>query len=170
MEGLGLYDRVLDYDRVGELPHERPAAYVDVAGDAALRQAVHTRATGLVASVQVGGTHWEDVGGGGHLPGPQPSLFFAPDQIVKRRHDWGPGAVESRFADAWRSFLPVVQGWITVVEGHGADEVARIYDEVLGGRADPQPRLRPLPRRVKAPATARELRPVVDPSGASRGT
>ena len=138
VEGLGIYDRVVTYDDVASLPSDHPAVYVDMAGDAGVRRAVHQQMGGLTTSVQVGGTHWEQVGGGGDdLPGPTPTFFFAPDQIVKRRQDWGPGGVESRFADAWAEFLPVVQDWITVVERRGADAVADTYLEVLDGRADP---------------------------------
>ena len=32
------------------------------------------------------------------LPGAKPAFFFAPDQITKRRQDWGPGGLEKRFA------------------------------------------------------------------------
>lgn len=135
--GLGVHDRVVTYDDVASLPADAPSVYVDMAGDAGIRRAVHDQMSGLAASVQVGGTHWEQVGGDGDLPGPTPALFFAPDQIVKRREDWGPGGVESRFAGAWAEFLPVVQDWIEVVERHGPDAVADTYLEVLDGRADP---------------------------------
>ena len=137
VESLGVYDRVLTYDDVDALDAEVAAVYVDMAGDVDVRRAVHTRLGGLTASVAVGGTHWDKVGGGGPLPGPAPSLFFAPDQIVKRREDWGPGGVESRFAEAWQAFLPVVEGWITVEERSGADGVVDAYHEVLDGRVDP---------------------------------
>lgn len=136
-EGLATYDRVLTYDDLDELDSDRSAVYVDMAGDAEVRRAVHTRMGGLAASVAVGGTHWEHVGGGADLPGPTPALFFAPDQIVKRRQDWGPDGVETRFAQAWDDFLPVVTEWIDVVEGNGPDALEATYREVLDGGADP---------------------------------
>lgn len=137
VEGLGVYDRILTYDDVDDLDPATPAVYVDMAGDTEVRRAVHTHLDGLTASVQVGGTHWQKVGGDGPLPGPTPALFFAPDQIVKRREDWGPGGVESRFAQAWEQFLPVVDGWVSVDERTGPDAVVQTYREVLEGRADP---------------------------------
>ncbi len=138
VEGLGSYDLVLTYDQLDQLPPNATGVYVDMAGDAAVRHAVHTRMSALRASVQVGGTHWNDIGGSDQLPGPTPALFFAPDQIVKRGKDWGPGGVESRFADAWNAFLPVVADWVDVIERHGPDGVVQTYEEVLDGRADPR--------------------------------
>jgi hypothetical protein len=137
VEGLGVYDRVLDYEHIDTLAADAPTVYVDMAGDAEVRRRVHERVQGLVASVSVGGTHWRDVGPAGALPGPQPTLFFAPDQIVKRRQDWGPGGVETRFAEAWHAFLPVVRDWVTVVERDGVEGVEQTYREVLSGEADP---------------------------------
>ena len=137
VEALGVYDRVLTYDDLDGLLPDAPTTYVDMAGDTGVRRAVHERVQGLVASVSVGGTHWREVGSGGDLPGPRPTLFFAPDQIVKRRADWGPGGVETRFAAAWQAFLPVVEDWITVVERDGPDGVEQTYREVLDGHADP---------------------------------
>ena len=135
--GLDVYDRVLTYDDIDFLDADIPTVYVDMAGDAVIRGEVHERIEALTASVQVGGTHWDQVGGGGDLPGPSPALFFAPDQIAKRREDWGPGGVDQRFAAAWDGFLPVVEDWITVVEHHGAEDVGDVYRSVLDGEADP---------------------------------
>lgn len=137
VDGLDVYDRVLTYDDVEFLDREVPTVYVDMAGDAEVRRRVHEQVEALTASVQVGGTHWEHVGGGGELPGPTPALFFAPDQIAKRRKDWGTGGVDERFATAWDAFVTVVKDWITVVERSGPDAVAETYREVLDGNADP---------------------------------
>lgn len=137
VEGLGVYDRVLDYGDTDGLAADAPTVYVDMAGDTRVRREVHERVSGLVASVSVGGTHWQEVGGAGDLPGPQPSLFFAPDQIAKRRADWGQGELDSRFGGAWSAFVPVVEGWISVVERDGIDGAEQTYREVLDGEADP---------------------------------
>ena len=137
-EGLGVYDRVLTYDDVTTLEGARPSVYVDMAGDGDLRHTVHTHLTALTASVLIGGTHWEQVGAGSaDLPGPAPALFFAPDQIVKRRQDWGADGVDARFATAWDTFLPIVSDWIRVSERTGPDQVEATYREVLDGNADP---------------------------------
>ncbi len=134
---LGFYDEVVTYDNLESLEGDAPAVYVDMAGDGAVRHAVHTHLRGLAASVQVGGTHWADLDAPGDLPGPTPALFFAPDQIVKRNREWGPGGVEKRFAAAWEAFLPIVASMIEVSEGVGPDAIEATYRAVLDGSASP---------------------------------
>ena len=51
----------------------------------------------------------------------------------------GAGAgLDQRFADAWRTFAPVVQGWVDVVEKHGPDALEEVWHEVHAGRAHPR--------------------------------
>ena len=65
-------------------------------------------------------------------------MFFAPDQMRKRIGDWGRAGLDQRFADAWRTFAPVVQGWVDVVEKHGPDALEEVWHEVHAGRAHPR--------------------------------
>ncbi|HEX5378149.1 MAG TPA: DUF2855 family protein, partial [Phenylobacterium sp.] len=90
LEALGLYDRILPYDRAGELKTDGPTTYVDFAGDRAVTAAVHAAlGAGLTRSLIVGATHWDARGGdAATIPGVQPVLFFAPDQIRKRMGEW----------------------------------------------------------------------------------
>lgn len=98
-----MYDRVVPYDEVDALGESR-AAYVDIAGDAAVRAAVHD-AYGhrLTHSMMVGTTHWDQpTAAPADLPGQAPSFFFAPDQITKRTKEWGRAGLDDRVAGAWR--------------------------------------------------------------------
>ena len=138
VERLGCYDRVLSYDQIGSLPADIPLAYVDLAGNAELRSALHHRYAGSMKySCAVGGTHWDALGGAGQLPGPRPTLFFAPAQIKKRAHDWGPAELQQRLAEAWLHFLGASGAWMRVIHGRGPAAVERVYLEVLEGRAKP---------------------------------
>jgi hypothetical protein len=139
---LGCYDRVVTYDQVESLPRETPTVYVDMAGDGAVRKAIHQHfQEHLKHSCSVGGTHWDALSGAGGLPGPRPTLFFAPAQIKKRAGDWGPAELQKRIAVAWKAFLGAVaspsQEWMKVVRGKGAAEVERVYLAMLDGRAKP---------------------------------
>jgi hypothetical protein len=136
--GLELYGRTVTYDAIDSL-EAGPATYVDVAGDAAVRQAVHSQyGDQLVHSMAVGVTHWEDFGGGeAELPGPPPSFFFAPSRVTKRGKDWGRAELERRVADAWHPFCEWTGGWLQTIPGEGFEGVRDAYLDVIEGKVDP---------------------------------
>jgi hypothetical protein len=138
VKALGLYDRVLSYDDVGALPASVPVTVVDMAGNGRVISALHHHFRDqLKYSCVVGATHWDQRGGGEELPGPQPTLFFAPAHIERRAQDWGAAGLEQRVAAAWGPFVESVAKWMTVVEHRGPDAVRRAYLDTLGGRARP---------------------------------
>jgi len=140
VEGLGIYGSTVTYDAIDSL-ESRPSTFVDIAGDGAVRHAVHSHyGDDLLYSMTVGVTHWEELGsgGGGELPGPTPILFFAPDRVVKRSEDWGRAGLEQRVADAWHPFCEWMESWLQTIEGEGFDAVQAAYLDVLEGRVEPK--------------------------------
>jgi Protein of unknown function (DUF2855) len=136
---LGCYGDVLAYEDGGALPSEGTAVYVDMAGDARVRELVHRHfGERLVHSAVVGATHHENLAGlPDDLPGPRPAFFFAPDQVTKRVKDWGAGELPRRLAEAWRPFMDWSRGWLEVVHAVGGESVQETYLELLDGRVDP---------------------------------
>ncbi len=139
VEELGIYGRTVTYDAIDSL-ERGPATFVDIAGDGEVRLAIHSHyGDGLIHSMSVGVTHWEELGAGaGELPGPSPSFFFAPDRLAKRSEDWGTIALQTRVADAWHPFCEWTGGWLEVVRGRGFDAVQSAYLDVLEGGVDPK--------------------------------
>jgi hypothetical protein len=138
VEGLGIYGSTVTYDAIDSL-ERRPSIFVDIAGDGAVRHAVHSHyGDDLLYSMTVGVTHWEELGsGGGELPGPTPTFFFAPDRVVKRSQDWGRAGLEERVADAWHPFCEWIGGWLKPIRGEGFEAVQAAYLDVLEGRVEP---------------------------------
>jgi Protein of unknown function (DUF2855) len=143
--GLGCYDDVRLYDEVAALDPSVRSVYVDFAGNASVRRAVHERfADNLAYSSSIGGTHWSDLGSGGGLPGPRPTLFFAPAQIKKRSaappEGWGKDVLQQRIAQAWTMFIGRVthssQPWVRLQYRSGAQAVQSGYSALLAGTAD----------------------------------
>jgi hypothetical protein len=136
--GLGIYDQTVAYEDIETL-ERGPATFVDIAGDGAVRGAVHGHyGDRLVHSMAVGVTHWEESqAGAGELPGPPPVFFFAPDRVVKRSEDWGRAGLESRVAEAWHPFCEWAGGWLEPIHGEGFDAVRGAYLDVLEGRVEP---------------------------------
>jgi hypothetical protein len=138
VEGLGLYDRVFTYDEIESLPAIE-SVYVDMAGNPEVRSRVHHHLADLLCnSCGVGITHWEsrDDTAPAPLPGPQPTMFFAPDQIVKRHQELGAAVYQQQLNTATEAFFADVDQWVTIEE-HPFAEIASVYRTVLEG-APPQ--------------------------------
>ena len=135
---LGCYDEVVTYDRVTSMPSGQPVAFVDMAGNSALRETLHRHfGDQMKYSGRVGLTHRSTSPDEPLLPGVKPVWFFAPDQIRKRAKEWGPGGIETRFGNAWTSFAPMLDSWLKVIEGKGPATVKQVYLDTLNGRVPP---------------------------------
>ena len=95
-EALDCYDSVVPYCDLETLD-QAPAAYMDIAGDVAVRSRLHRHLNdAAVCTLLVGATHWDQFAkslDGGSPPGSKPEVFFAPAQIEKRDAEWGRGVM-----------------------------------------------------------------------------
>jgi hypothetical protein len=142
---LGIFDDVITYDALGSLAAGEPTLYIDFAGDAAFRRAVHQHWRDQLAySCSVGGTHHEALGSGGGLPGPKPQLFFAPTQMQKRQapppQGLGRAGMLGQIDAAWDEFIArattSTQPWLTIEQRRGVEAMRTAYLDTLQGRAD----------------------------------
>ena len=140
-EQLGCYHRVLTYEELDRLEADIPCVYVDFAGNAKLRQAVHARFTQLQYSCSVGGTHVEQLGGARDLPGPRATLFFAPAQTKKRQADWGAAVLSQKLLAGWQAFCrratDPASPWLQVQHHDGPAAVEQAYRRMAAGDSDP---------------------------------
>jgi hypothetical protein len=137
---LGCYDEVVTYDDISSLPANSPVAYVDMAGNTALRETLHRHfGEQMKYSGIVGLTHRKSSpdDSAQALPGTKPQFFFAPDQIRKRTKELGPAGFNERFVGAWSGFAPNLDQWMKVIEHHGPAAVQRAYLDTLNGRVSP---------------------------------
>lgn len=141
-ESLGCYSRVLSYEQLDQIAADRACIYVDFAGNARLRHAIHSRFARLQYSCSIGGTHVTQLGNAKNLPGPKATLFFAPAQIKKRSADWGAQGLGERLVQAWQAFTGRVSQagtpWLIAQQHQGQQAVEAIYQELLAGRGDPR--------------------------------
>ena len=137
VENLGCYARVLPYDDVGALDPEPATVFIDMAGSAPLRSAVHQHlGPSLRHSMIVGSTHWEERGPSADLPGVAPAFFFAPTRLEKRTADWGAAGLQERLGHALTAFGALAERAVRVVRG-GRGDVEPVYRRVLEGRSPP---------------------------------
>ncbi len=134
VQKTGLYDQTVTYDAVESLPLNA-SVFVDMAGNRAVLSKVHHRLVDhLKASVGVGITHWESRDGAApaSLPGPKPSMFFAPNQIMKRNQELGPAEYQRRIGEATEAFFKAADEWVTIEE-HPLSTLESVYRTVLAG-------------------------------------
>lgn len=137
-QATGAYDEVILYAEVTSRNASTPILYADMAGDRALRAAIHThRANALVHSAAVGDTHQGLNTRTDPLPGPRPAFFFAPTWLAQRQADWGHGQVAARLDRAWAEFAAWAPSWLRVVHEHGPQAMAARWAEALGGGTPP---------------------------------
>jgi hypothetical protein len=138
VERLGCHHAVVAYTDIETLDAGVPTVFVDMAGDADVTTRIHKHfARALEYSCQVGGTHWEHLAFGIEVPGPTPTLFWAPGQLAKRMSDWGSEGFQQRAGGAWKKFLTWLDGLVTVERTSGKEAIERVYRLTLEGRADP---------------------------------
>lgn len=139
VRSLGCYHETVLYDDVANL-EARNAVFVDIAGNADVRAAVHGRfGEQLKYSMIVGSTHWD------HEPtvvmpksGAKPEFFFAPTQISKRNKEWGKDGLDERVGSAWRNYSAWTDGWIAFETMHGASGTEQAFRALLNGNVDPK--------------------------------
>ncbi len=132
-----MYDSVLTYDAADSLPRGR-SVYVDLAGDPAVRAALHEHlGEELAADLIVGASHWDSLGDPGDLAGPAPELFFAPAQAGKRTEDWGADGLQKRIGESLGAFGEWLSGWLRVERGSGPEHLKSTYLDLVDGKVDP---------------------------------
>ena len=138
VKASGLYDSVLSYDDVGSIAAE-PSVSVDFAGSSGLLKAIHTHlGEALKYSCLVGVTHIEERAGGTEdIPGPTPTLFFAPDHAVALFKSVGPEEAGKMLAESWRTFLADAGDSVTIERRSGLAAAREVFVEMVGGSVDP---------------------------------
>jgi len=138
VRSLGCYHEVVLYDQLETLPQDSPVAFVDMAGNSAIRARLHHHfRDAMKYSGQIGLTHRSFSPDEAELPGAKPAWFFAPDQIRRRAKEWGPGGIDQRFGAAWSTFAPTLPARLTVIESFGRDAVKQVYLDTLKGCIPP---------------------------------
>ena len=138
VQGLEACDDVVTYDNIKRIK-QVPSVYVDMAGNAAAKQALHTHLVDhLTHSAAVGTSHWDQFQPQIALDGIKPQFFFAPSQIAKRRDEWGPGVIEGKITEGWKRLAAGSESWLTVKTHAGLEQAREVYTSIAAGRASPK--------------------------------
>ena len=138
VEKTGLYDRVLSYDEIGGI-EGTDSVSVDFAGNANVLCRLHEHlGNALKYSCLVGATHVDQRGSGTDgIPGPTPTLFFAPDHAVALFKSVGPEEAGKQIAASWHGFLEDAGDSIEIERKQGLEAARDTFIAMLGGDIDP---------------------------------
>lgn len=129
----GLYDQVVTYDDIGVLP-KASAALIDFAGNASVTTALHRFYDDqLKYSGVVGKTHASGGFVDGPLPGPEPQMFFAPDQARDAMARLGAQTYQNTLFEVWKDYYAGAQTWFELERLEGLDAAAQAFRELLAG-------------------------------------
>lgn len=136
VEKSGCYDQVLGYDEVQNLNMEGEVWVLDFAGNKPLLLDLQSRNKETPAKlIFIGATDVEAQSGKSNeqLDG---ELFFAPAQVKKRSHEWGPQGFAMRYAEAWQGFSKQIENLVVTKHYSGSAEIAQLYVDGLQGKFD----------------------------------
>lgn len=142
-EGLGCYQRVVDYADLERIGTDVPTLYVDFSGDEKLRERIHHHfGASLVYDCFAGSAQNTQFLRETPLPGPKPAFYFAPVQIRKRNTDWGYAEVNRRFNAAQLAFIERVRDaqrpWMEVREHQGLASAQPLIESLVASGGDPR--------------------------------
>lgn len=139
VEKSGLYDDVITYGNISDLPTDNSTALIDMAGNGAVINQIHEHFKDqLTFSLLVGISHWDSDRPAKNLPGPAITPFFAPGRIKQRSGEWGGDGLRDRLAVAWDRFASLAPD-LTIVEiGKGAEAAKAAYDQLIVGNVNPE--------------------------------
>jgi hypothetical protein len=133
---LDIYDQVIEYDDVATLS-AAPSVSIDMAGNGAVRAAVHDRLQDqLRYSMTVGLSH-HDAPPAEVTAGPAPQMFFAPTEVARRREEWGAQDYEARTTQALADFVTASHAWLTVSSAEGPEGAEQTWADVHNGDVAP---------------------------------
>lgn len=138
LRDVDLFDEAVGYDDVNLLPSTITTVFVDMSGNGTLLATLHRHfQDNITASIAVGATHWDAPRNREKLPGPAPSFFFAPGQVLKRESDWGPAEMMRRIEKANLAFLPKLQDMVQIEHHAGPELVMANYEAMVTGSIPP---------------------------------
>ncbi|MEN8722362.1 MAG: DUF2855 family protein [Alphaproteobacteria bacterium] len=137
VEGLGFYDQVLTYDQIDALPNVA-SAFVDMSGNGVVVAGVHNHlADNLKDSCIVGMTHWDQGRAEGELPGPPPTMFFAPTEIAKKVAELGPEEATRRRDEKVYKIIKGATDWLTINQVSGGNAAVQVMNDFVANKISP---------------------------------
>ncbi len=139
VEGLGVYEQVIQYDDLTTLNASLKTVIVDMAGNAAQLQSIEQHLNGnLQYCIQVGLTHWDAASTESPLEKAPSEMFFAPGHIQKRIAAWGGKEFERQSREFMTKSTQRSAAWLDYTYVEGVEGMTEIFSQVCNGQISPE--------------------------------
>lgn len=135
LRSLGIYDSILTYDAIEQLPTDAASVIVDMSGNTKVLTALYMKlGDHLKYCINVGITHWNQTGKKNEIISQKSEFFFAPGHIQKRIGDWGYEVFDQRSKAFVRQSSATLARWLTFETVLGLEGLQEIHAKVCQGR------------------------------------
>ncbi len=139
-EKMQVYDRVIKYEDIPNLPPTLTAVYVDIAGSIPVRdQLANQLGDGLKLVLGVGMTHWKDASFSkpNVSSGVESEVFFAPGWIARRQKEAGKAFLD-QLDHGWQTQMANANHYFKVVSHSGKFALQESFMELTQNRNKPE--------------------------------
>ena len=138
VQGVEIYDDVKTYQQVVSLD-KVDTVIVDMSGNAGLLNEIQNHlGDNLKYCLNVGLTHWDEMGAKVDIPKDRKEFFFAPGHIQERIKQWGPEEFDKRSTGFLAKSTVNSQQWMKVRTVNGLDALKDIYPDIANGKLPPE--------------------------------
>lgn len=136
VNSLGTYDRGVTYDNITDIDGSVPTVIVDMSGNSKVLGRLHAHlADNMKWCLNVGITHWDQMGGHGDIIRDRSEMFFAPSHIQQRMTEWGPAAFDQKIAAFMAETGQRSRDWMSVFREQGL--ALDVFEMVRQGNMPP---------------------------------
>jgi hypothetical protein len=141
VKGLNAYDSAFTYDEISKIDASQATLIVDMSGNSSTLSKLHKHlGDNMKFCSNVGVTHWHDrIGGSGNndIIKERSEFFFAPSQIQKRLHEWGPQGFEQKSREYLALSIGKSREWLKMTDIDGLEGMQLIFKDVCEGKIAP---------------------------------
>jgi len=137
VKSLGIYDQVLIYDAVGDVP-TAPSAIVDMSGNADVLGDLHqSLGAKMTQTLNVGLTHWDGARKDARINRDRSAFFFAPTRLQTLMKEWGAETFGTRTNGFILKTSARSMDWLELSDMGGLSGLDAKFSDVLQGRVAP---------------------------------
>jgi len=135
---LGTYDHSVSYNKIADLHADVPTVIVDMSGNSDVLGSLHNHlGDNMKWCLNVGITHWDQMGQNSDIIRDRSEMFFAPSHIQHRMTEWGPKEFDRKVSAFAAETGVRSRDWMSVSRLGGLEEMITMFEKICQGNVSP---------------------------------